>query len=499
MTTEAGLLLELFRKSAPELFEAGGEPAMAMLCSNTNFAAVIVDRGEPRLLFQTSLVDLLRDIVLCQPVPAAAAAAAAAVPEGPLEFELGGGYSVPKAEPTFRREPEFNPAEVEMHVYHTALLDVFKQAVQLYTEQTGGEAATPQRIFLAGDAVTRHNLLPKFRLLFPSMVIEELMAARSVRMRGSDPGAREHAKEFAARQLSLAGALGLVAAASSESMLEFELTFPQAADDQDALRRADRGRGATAQKAKQGATLPKGAGAAMLAALLVAGVGTGSRYAYYASVQADLEARTATERTRNKGLEAVKAEKAAIEAKMKHTREILSGVKSMRARQVLPPQLLSIVEQSLPEGTRLEEISLSAGNVVISGNSDYRENIPKFAVALESRKEDFREVVPTTNQAEVKEWDEAAQAEIPKTIYTFSITAKYVRNVATDAEQKLVGAQGAPVTATGVARPTPQPASPAPQPQPQPAPQPAPQPQPAPAAAAMPTMPAVGTPRGAGV
>ncbi len=446
VTTEAGLLLELFRKSAPEMFEPGAPAGMAMLCSHTSFAAVIVDRGEPRLLYQAGLLDQFRDVLVRQP---AAAASQSQITDGELEFAMGGGYSIPNMESKFRREPEIVPSRVESGVYQTAVMTVFKHAIDMYREAYRGESLYPQRLYLTGAAVADHTLLAFFMRHFREhMEVSDLLAARAVRNPASSDEMRAYGKEFAARQSAIGGALGIVAAASSDSMLEFDLRVSDPAAPQTRAERRD----SLAASSRRSAAISANVVIALAVALGLGVAGVGGRWLYLGSVQRDLAERLSAEQARNAVLEGVKTEKLALEAKMSHTRAILDGVRGMRARQVLPPQLLSIVEQSLPNGTRLDEVELTAGNVRISGNSDFRDNIPKFALGLETRRDDFAEVVPTTNQTIVKEVDENGVAG-DKLVYTFSITARYVRNVATDAEQRLAGPQGSPVTSTGVRAP----------------------------------------------
>lgn len=459
VTTEAGLLLELFRKSAPEMFEPGAPAAMAMLCSHTSFAAVIVDRGEPRLLYQTGLLDQFRDVLVRQPAPASAQPQ---ITDGEFEFEMGGGYSIPNIESRYRREPEIVPSRVESSVYQTAVMTVFKLAIDMYRETYRGESLYPQRLYLTGAAVADHTLLAFFmRHFHEHMAVQDLLSARAVRIPATNDEMRAYGREFAARQSAIGGALGVVAAASSDSMLEFNLEI---AEPTIPMTQAER-RDSRAAASKRQKAFPTNVVTALVVALGLAVVAVGGRLAYFASVQRDLSEKLASEQARNVVLESVKSEKLALEAKMKHTREILDGVRSMRTRQVLPPQLLSIIEQSLPNGTRLDEVELTAGNVRISGSSDFRENIPKFALALENRRDDFQEVVPTTNQTVVKEVDESGVTG-DKLVYTFSIGARYVRNVATAAEQRLAGPQGTPITTTGVRAPesaaSPAPAAPAP-------------------------------------
>lgn len=431
VSTEAAALLQLFRRAAPESAAPDAPASMALLCSHSSFAAVICDRGEPRLLYQVGLLDPLRDVLVRQPAPAAQAA----IPEGELEFETD-TYTIPNRD-TSPRAPDVVPSRVESSVYQAAIMTVFKAAIDMYRDAYRGESLYPRKLYLTGAAVPDHTLLAFFTRHFGQHIeVQDLLAARAVRIAATSEETRSYGRDFAARQSFLGGALSAVAAASSDTALSFPLG-PVA--DSPAAPVADRRALAPKRPALSVSFLIASATAALLAVGAV-----GGRLLYHSSVQADLAERLEAERARNTVLEGVRVEKAALEARMAHTRAILDGVRSMRARQVLPPQLLSIIEQSLPNGTRLDEVELSAGRVRISGSSDFRDNIPKFALALENRREDFAEVVPTTNQSVTKDADGADIL-----VYTFSITARYVRNVASGAEQRLAGPQGEPVTATG--------------------------------------------------
>lgn len=428
VTSAAAALADLARAVNPEAFSEGSPPAIALLCAATHAAAAVVSGGRVRLLYQTGLLEHFRDVE--------SAAAPVAADDEPLEFELAGAYSMPaRARERVLREP-FVAAGVDSGVYQATAMRVLQETLDLYREQEGAGSLLPEAIYLTGEAVTHHALRAFLtRFLGPQFAVDELDAALVVRI--DDPS---RARDFAAAQNLYGGALAALAAAASGEALTFSL------DEPPPVPAARRGRRRAAPRPRAIA-ISRRLTAGLLAALAVAASAVGARLAWTAHARSELERHLRVERDRGERLRAVAEERRAAEAKLEHTRALLGALTSMRARQSLPPDLLSIVEASLPAGTQLDELALAGGSVRISGSAEDREHPTRFALALSDRRDSFADVTPRTETRSVAVYDEEAGGTVLRPVYTFAITARYVRNVASDEEARMVGSAREPESA----------------------------------------------------
>jgi hypothetical protein len=418
-TSSAVALLELIRAVDAPLFEPGAPAAMALLCGAASVAACVVENGEVRLLHQLDLAAYAREFAAAPQSPAS---------DGPLEYELGGQYSVPSAGSSARRlGAEGDAAAIETGAYQAAVTRIIQDVLGLYREQYGTAVDCPRRLLLTGEGVPRHALHAfAVRYLGTQFDVDELDAALLVRI--DDP---ETARRFAALQSTFGGALAAVAAGNRPDAL----AFPVEPGEPEPVQRG-RGR----RRSAPWWTPRRMATAAVAATLLV--LGLGARLAFVTSDQWALEASLAEEQARQIQLSAVTAERKEIEARLGHTRELLEALSSMRGRQALPPELLATVAACLPAEARLDEIELSGSTLRLVGDADDREVGMRLALALEQRRDAFADVVPQT-ETKIVEIADAETGEPTKgLVYTFAITTKYARNTATPSERKATGEKG---------------------------------------------------------
>jgi hypothetical protein len=415
-TSSAVALLELVRAVEPRLFEPGASAAMALLCGAASVAACVVENGEVRLLHQSGLAAYAREFAVAPQSPA---------PDEPLEFELGGEYSVPSSTATARRAgAESDAAAIETGAYQAAITRVIQDVLGLYREQYGTAVDFPRRLLLTGEAVQRHALHAfAVRYLGTQFDVDELDAALLVRI--DDP---ETARRFAALQSTFGGPLAAVAAGMRPDALAFSL---EACDPEPVDRGTRRRRAAPWWTPRRALT------AAVAAALLVVGLGT--RLAIVTSDQWALDKALAEEQARQMQLSAVTAERKEIEVRLGHTRELLEALSSMRGRQALPPELLATVADCLPTEARLDEIELSGSTLRLVGDADDREVGMRLALALEQRRDSFADVVPQTETKVVETVDAETGEPTKGLVYAFAITTQYARNAAAPIERKATG------------------------------------------------------------
>ncbi len=410
VTSSAVALLELLRAIEPGLFSPGSAAVLALDCGATSVAACIVESGEVRVLHQTGLLPYLRELV------ATSVKAPSAPAEAPVEFEFG-GYSAPVDADARRVVREEDPgAEVESGAYQAALMRVVQELLTLYREQYGTGAPFPQTIYLTGDSATRHAVRAfMVRYLGGQFAVEELDAALVVRI--DDP---DVARRFAALQNLYGGALGALATGLRAERLEFDL--------------GDIRREAASASLSQGSGRRAGPSAvsrefvvALLVALVVAGGASGLRGWLLARDRSTIEAQTETETNRQAQLRALTEERKQAEARIAHTRELLAVLDGLRARQAVPPSLLATIAASVPSEAELDEVSLVGDTVKIAGFAKDKEQGALLALALERLHDTFADVTPQTDTKLVKVYDEAAEAEVDQTSYTFTITARYLK------------------------------------------------------------------------
>ena len=412
LTSAAAALAELLRAVERDTFEPGGPAALALLCGASSIAACIVENGDVRLLHQASLAAYVREMATTAPQ---------SVPDGPLEFELGGGYSVPQSARRFEREAE--SGALETGAYQAAVTKVVQDVLALYREQYGTAVDFPRRLLLTGEAVSRHAMLAfASRYLGSQFEVEELDAALLVRIDEA-----ETARRFAALQSLFGGALAAVASGARPDALAF-------APVADAAERAGRKRAATGRSW----WTPRRLAVAAVAIGIVV-VGLGARLALVASDARTLAAAHDEERTRSVELSAVTAERKQVEARFAHTRDLLAALSSLRGRQAIPPELLATIAECLPADVELDEIELKGAALRLSGRADDRELGTRLALALEQRREAFADIVPQTDTKVVKEVHDETGETYDRVVYTFAITARYARNAVAPGERAATG------------------------------------------------------------
>jgi len=403
-------LVALLRIVEPELFDPSAAPFAALLLESTSVAACIIERGQVRLLLQMGLLEYFRDLETPR------ASSPSAHLDGPLEFELGGSYTVPKvAETTARIGTPFEraAADIESEVYQAASIRVIQDALNLYTEQYGTLCDTPQHLLLTGDAVTRHALRAYLaRQLGTQFEVDEVDAAFAVRI--DEPG---DARRIAASQNSLGGALCALAAGLHPGALTFDLDSERA--------NSPRNDGARTVRAPR-ISRPTATGIAVCLAMLV--VSAVTSLAWTGHVASTIDASLRAERERQLHLKLITDERQQMEARVAHTREVLAELERLRSRQALPPELLIAIREHLPPDTTLDELSLTNGLVRIVGSTDNRQRGAEFALSLEQLHDTFADVTPQVDTVPGSDPRAVLSDAAALDTYTFTISARYVRD-----------------------------------------------------------------------
>lgn len=405
VSTDAFGLLALVERVRPDLLEPSAGAMLAMMCYSTSVAVCAVSDGCVRVLHQASLLDRMRTVK-----PATASAGARVVEE--MEFEFAGSYSIPSGLSAVQPLAEIRAAEIEASVYQSALLHLVDEVLALASES---EPFSPDFLLVTGEAVHRHAVAAYLRQCFGSSVItDELDAALALRI--DDPVL---AREVAAEQAQYAGAIGVLAAATSR----VPLTFPRAV----ASGGIDDLKSGANRKGSFGAVRVSPAMLVFLAVLLLTGGGLGAtRWMLVARRHAATAAQLESETQRRRELSAIAEEWKVAESRLAHTRALLETINGHRLRQLTPPRLLAAVRSLLPADARLSEISFSGGVVKLSGYCEYRDVGPSIALAMEQNRESFTEVTPQTNTATMKLPNPDTGEEADTSVHTFTIAARYV-------------------------------------------------------------------------